>query len=56
VGISRICSPRDALAELKRFCQGVITVQNSEITQYQRWLKNLRLFLASSCEMVQETA
>lgn len=42
VAMSQSCLKRAAKAELKQFCQGVITVQNKEITQYRAWLKTLR--------------
>ncbi|GIW36809.1 MAG: hypothetical protein KatS3mg073_0954 [Meiothermus sp.] len=41
VDMSRACLQQAARAELKRFCQSVITVQSREIEQYRQWLKNL---------------
>lgn len=41
VDMSRACLQQAARAELKRFCQGVITVQSREIEQFRQWLKGL---------------
>jgi len=41
VDMSKLCLQKAARAELKRFCRGVITVQNREIEQYWQWLKSL---------------
>lgn len=41
VDMSRLCLQKVSRAELKRFCQGVITVQSREIEQYRQWLNSL---------------
>lgn len=41
VNMSQSCLKKAGKAELKKFCQGVIAVQNKEIKQYQGWLKSL---------------
>lgn len=41
VDMSKLCLQKAARAELKRFCQSVITVQSREIAQYRQWLQTL---------------
>lgn len=39
VAMSQLCLKRAARAELKKFCTEVIRVQQTEVKQYQAWLK-----------------